>query len=302
MREGEFVLGGQAVIEGVMMKGEKEFAVAVRGPSGEIVAEVFPITQGRLRSLFGKAFLLRGVVTLVTMLSIGVKALSFSARIAMEEEEEEVPSWVMPLTVAGALLLGVGLFFVLPYGAGVLFSSLTGFEVGSLSFNLFEGVLRAIVFLLYLWSITLFPDVRRVFQYHGAEHKVVNAWESGSPLTTDEVMKHSRFHPRCGTSFIFFVLLVSILVFSLIPSHYSLLAKGGLRILLLPVVAGISYEIIRMSGKRRESSLFRAVAAPGMFFQRFTTFEPEPDMVEVALESFRKISPEGEKPENAFEA
>ncbi len=285
----EVVLGGQAVIEGVMMKGGDAYAVAVRKPSGEIVSERFSINTGSVSRALGKAFLVRGVVALFTMLSIGIKALSYSAQVALEEEEEKAPSWFLPLTVTVALVAAVGLFFGIPYLAGMLFSRMTGFPVGGVIFNLFEGVVRIGVFLLYIWGISLMPDVRRVFEYHGAEHKVVNAWEMGLDLTAEEVTGCSRFHPRCGTSFIFFVLVISVLVFSLIPGDISVLAKGVCRLVLLPVVAGISYEIIKLSGSKRNTLLFRMLSEPGMFFQKFTTFEPSHEQVEVAIASFRKL-------------
>jgi uncharacterized protein YqhQ len=223
------------------------------------------------------------------MLVIGLKALNFSATIALEEEENSSSPIAMGITVVVALLLAVLLFFVVPFFAGLFLTKALHLTVGGVWFNLFEGLVRIVVFLLYVWSITLSKEIRRVFAYHGAEHKVVNAYESGAELTPETVMKYSRLHPRCGTSFILFVLLISIIIFSLIPGNHSVLYKGLMRLLLLPVVAGLSYELIRLAGEKQNSFLFRSISYPGMLFQKVTTREPDTEQVEVALFSLKTL-------------
>ncbi len=287
--EKEIVLGGQAVIEGVMMKGGDKYAVAVREPGGNIVSRVFTQRDGLISRFMKKTLLVRGLVILFSMLVIGLKALNFSASIALTEEEKPVSPALMGVTILFALFLALLLFFFLPFLAGIIITKSFHLTVGSFGFNLFEGAIRMGVFIIYVWAITLSPDIRRIFAYHGAEHKVVNAYEEGATLIPEEVMKYSRFHPRCGTSFILFVLLISILVFSLIPGHHSVLFKGAMRIILLPFVAGISYEVIRLAGKKKGSLLFRSIAYPGMLFQRMTTREPDREQIEVALESLKSL-------------
>lgn len=286
----EFVLGGQAVIEGVMMKGGDNYAIAVRSPSGGIVSETFPIETRRFVEKLKKTVLIRGLVILFSMLVIGLKALNYSAAVAAYEEEKGMSPFLMGVTVLIALCLAVLLFFFLPFIAGIGFSKLSGLPVGGLSFNFLEGVVRILVFLLYVWAISYIEDIRRVFEYHGAEHKVVNAYEDSAVLEANEVMRYPRFHPRCGTSFILFVLLISIAVFSLVPGELSVFVKGMMRILLLPAITGISYELIRLSGRKKNSLFFRLLSGPGMLFQRITTREPDVDQVEVALVSLNSLT------------
>ncbi len=295
--EKEIVLGGQAVIEGVMMKGGDRYAVAVREPGGDIVSRLFTQQEGKISRAMKKTLLVRGLIILFSMLVIGLKALNFSASIALDEDEKPASPLMMGFTMLIALFLALLLFFFLPFFAGIIITKSFHLAVGSFGFNLFEGAVRMGVFLLYVWAITLSPDIRRIFAYHGAEHKVVNAYEGGAALIPEEVKKYSRFHPRCGTSFILFVLLISIIVFSLIPGHHSVLFKGAMRIILLPLVAGISYEVIRLAGNKRDSILFRYIAYPGMVFQRMTTREPEVEQIEVALESLKTL--EGNKGERS---
>jgi uncharacterized protein YqhQ len=288
--EREYVLGGQAVIEGVMMKGGKNYAVAVRSPSGNIVSETFSIKNGRLANVLKRTVLVRGLVILFSMLVIGFKALNYSAEVAIEEEEKGMSPLFVGITVLAAICLAILLFFFIPFVVGVGFSKVTGFSVGGFWFNLLEGVVRMGVFLLYIWGISFYRDLRRVFEYHGAEHKVVNAYEDRAILHADLVMGYSRFHPRCGTSFIIFLLLISIIVFSLVPANLSIVSKGVMRILLLPVIAGISYELIRMSGKKKKFLFFNIISAPGLWVQKITTREPDIDQVEVALASLDALS------------
>jgi uncharacterized protein YqhQ len=292
----ELVLGGQAVIEGVMMKGPQAFAVAVRKASGEIRVRDFPLSESARRKRIAKVPLVRGVATLAVMLAIGYRALQYSADEAMEEADGAVapPRREGGLAMAGAMalaiVLGVGLFFLLPLYAAHLLSGLFPALKGSLPFNLADGAIRVLVFVLYIAGITLMKDIRRIFEYHGAEHKVINAFEGKARLTPAEVAWYPRLHPRCGTSFLLFVMVISILVFSLIPRESSLLAKALLRLPLIPAIAGISYEVLRFSARKTESPLFRLLVAPGLWLQRLTTREPDLPQIEVAIASFLRVS------------
>ncbi len=308
MEQGELVLGGQAVIEGVMMKGPEKFAVAVRKTSGEIRVRDFPIVPGRARKAFGKTPFLRGVVTLGAMLAIGYRALQYSADEAIEEGEagEKAPAgspgdagtagtgWAMAGALALALLLGIGLFFWLPLvltrGVGSLLPALSG----RIAFNLVDGLLRVLVFVAYVALIGAMKDIRRIFQYHGAEHKVVNAFEAKADLSAESVKAFPNLHPRCGTSFLLFVRVIGIVVFSFIPHESPLWVKALMRLILLPAVAGISYEVLRLSARRAASPVFRGLVAPGLLLQRLTTREPDLSQIEVALASFRRVLPGGE--------
>jgi uncharacterized protein YqhQ len=300
----ELVLGGQAVIEGVMMKGPEAFAVAVRKANGEIKVRDFPLRESSMRKRFAKVPVVRGVLTMAAMLVIGYRALQFSADEAVADEEgadagrvvssepREGGGLAMAGAMAMALALAVGLFFLLPlYATHFLSGRVSGLE-GSLAFNLADGAIRVLVFVLYIVGISLMKDIRRIFEYHGAEHKVIGAYEGKALLTPESVMGFSRLHPRCGTSFLLFVMVISILVFSLIPRDSSLLMKALLRLPLIPAIAGISYEVLKLSARKADSPLFRAVVAPGMWFQRLTTREPDLLQVEVAIASFRRVSGE----------
>lgn len=302
----EPVLGGQAVIEGVMMKGPELYAVAVRRTSGEIRVKDFPITTSPARKRMAKLPLLRGVVTMAAMLVIGYRALQYSADEAMEDAECEDPGakakapgegakggtgLAMAGALALALLLGIGLFFWLPLllarGIGILLPALSG----AVAFNLVDGVIRVIVFVGYVLGISMMKDIRRIFQYHGAEHKVVNAYERKADLSPETVAGYSNLHPRCGTSFLLFVMVISIVVFSFIPHESSLWVKALMRLVLLPAIAGISYEALRLSARKTDSPLFRALIAPGLLLQRLTTREPDLPQIEVAIASFRRVVP-----------
>ncbi|HLN91167.1 MAG TPA: DUF1385 domain-containing protein, partial [Patescibacteria group bacterium] len=192
--------------------------------------------------------------------------------------------------MAMALLLGVGLFFLLPLYATHLLAGLVPALRGSIAFNLADGAIRVLVFVLYIVGITRMKDIRRVFEYHGAEHKVINAYEGKADLTPEAVREFPRLHPRCGTSFLLFVMVISILVFSFIPRESSLLTKALLRLPLIPAIAGISYEVLRLSAKKTRSPWFRVLVAPGLWLQRLTTREPDLPQIEVAIASFRRVS------------
>ncbi len=297
----ELVLGGQAVIEGVMMKGPLAYAVAVRKASGEIRVRDFPLVESAARKRIAKVPLVRGVVTMAVMLAIGYRALQYSADEAMADEEGGAPAakgagdgakagLAMAGAMALALLLAIGLFFLLPLYATHLLSGLVPALEGSLAFNLADGAIRVLVFVLYIVGITRMKDIRRVFEYHGAEHKVINAYEAKAILTPEGVREYPRLHPRCGTSFLLFVMVISILVFSLIPRESSLLAKALLRLPLIPAIAGVSYEVLRLSARKMQSIGFRSLVAPGLWLQRLTTREPDLPQIEVAIASFRRVS------------
>jgi uncharacterized protein YqhQ len=299
----DLVLGGQAVIEGVMMKGPLLYSVAVRKANGEIRVRDFPLAESPSRKRIANVPLVRGVATMAVMLAIGYRALQYSADEAMRDAEpEDRPAaggedadpgggkLAMAGAMAMALLLAVGLFFLLPlYATHSLAAAVPGLS-GTLAFNLVDGVIRVAVFVLYIAGISRMKDIRRIFQYHGAEHKVINAYEGKAVLAPESVEAYPRLHPRCGTSFLLFVMVIGILVFSLIPRESSLLMKALLRIPLIPAIAGISYEVLRISARRADTPLFRILVAPGLWLQRLTTREPDRSQIEVAIESFRRVS------------
>lgn len=290
-------VGGQAVIEGVMMRAPRSVAIAVRRPSGEIVvkkefkvplSERFPIV---------KLPIIRGAVALVQSLVIGIGALNFSANEAMTEEEKEkegitgsgeLSSLALAGTMAFAFAFGIGLFFVMPLYATKLLTQFAIISDNNVVFNLVDGVIRVIVFLIYIWGISRMNDIRRVFQYHGAEHKSIFAYEAGESLSIENVKKYSRLHPRCGTSFLLIVMLVSIAVFSLIPKLWPFYLKAFSRVILLPLIAGISYEFLKWSAKNEANPLVKLVIAPGLALQRLTTGEPDDDQLEVAIRSLNE--------------
>lgn len=281
-------IGGQAVIEGVLMRAPRSMAIAVRRPDGEIVVKRNRVTPLSERFPLVKLPLVRGAVALFSSLVIGIKALNFSANEALAEGEkkEEISSLAMGGTMAVALLFGILLFFILPLYLTKLLVPVIGDS--NLVFNLVDGVIRVMVFLLYIYSISRMRDIQRVFQYHGAEHKSIFAFEAGQPLTVENVRRFSRLHPRCGTSFLLIVMLVSILVFSLIPKLWPFFMKAGARIVLLPLIAGVSYELLKWSAKHDTSPLVRFLIAPGLALQRLTTREPDDDQVEVAIRSMEE--------------
>jgi uncharacterized protein YqhQ len=288
-------IGGQAVIEGVMMRAPRAVAIAVRRPTGEIVVrkeEAVPLSE---RFPVVKLPVVRGAVALFASLIVGIKALNFSANEAMVEEEvpegeekkkEELSSWAMAGTMAVAFGFGILLFFILPLYLTKLLVPLIGSS--NIVFNLVDGIIRVAVFLLYIWGISRMKDIQRVFQYHGAEHKSIFAFEAGEELSVDNVRKYSCLHPRCGTSFLLIVMLVSICVFSLIPKLWPFYLKAGSRIVLLPLIAGISYELLKWSAKNDDSRLVKMVIAPGLALQRLTTREPDDSQLEVAIRSMEE--------------
>jgi len=287
-------IGGQAVLEGVMMRSPHAFTVAVRkgGKPGADIAllreTIVPI--GERYPLF-KIKILRGSVALFEALWLGIRALNFSANEAIEDiggKKEEISALAMAGTMLTAIAFSLGLFLALP----LLLTNLLGAQFGALKgnvlFNLTDGALRVVLFLGYVSGISFMKDIRRVFEYHGAEHKAIAAHEAGVALTAENARPYSRIHPRCGTSFLIAVIVLSILVFSLIPAAWPLWAKGLSRIVLLPLIAGLGYEFIKYSAKKCGNPLIRGLMLPGLWLQRLTTREPSDDQIEVAIRSLNE--------------
>ena len=282
-------IGGQAVLEGVMMRSPHAFTVAVRKggkPGAEIALlkeTILPIGE---RFPFLKKAVLRGSVALFEAMVLGVRALNFSANEAMENEEgkqEEISPLALAGTMVLALAFALGLFLALP----LLLTQLLGAQYsafkGNVLFNLTDGAIRVGLFLGYVSGISFMKDIRRVFEYHGAEHKAIGAYEAGEPLTVENARKYTCIHPRCGTSFLMVVMVLSIMLFSMIPGSWPLWAKAASRLVLLPVIAGLSYEFIKYSAKKRGNKIIEALIYPGLLLQRLTTREPSDDQLEVAI-------------------
>ena len=281
----DLAVGGQAVIEGVMMRDANKTATAVRLPNGEIEVETHPVTSIRERYPVLNLPLIRGSVIMVESLVIGMRALSFSAQ-AAGEEDEQMTKKEIAMTILFALVLARVLFIVIPTGAAHLAAAYTDDPV---VFNLIEGGIRLLVFLLYIWGISFMGGIRRVFQYHGAEHKTIHCYEAGEALTVENVQKFPRLHPRCGTNFLLIVMVVAI-VFHVFFGWPDLWLRILSRLAVLPVVAGVSYEIIRFAG-RSENRIVRIMITPGLWLQYLTTRPPADEMVEVAIESLKAVLP-----------
>ncbi len=282
-------VGGQAVIEGVMMRGPGKIAVAVRQPDGEIVVDCKPAGSISDRYPILKKTLLRGVVSLVESLIYGMKALSWSAQ-QSSEDEEKMTSGEVAGTILVSVALAILLFVVLPTGAMKL---LQNRGVSALWLNLLEGFLRLGIFLAYIWGISRQKDIQRVFQYHGAEHKTIHTYEHGLPLTVENVRPFTTLHPRCGTNFLMIVMLISIFIFAFL-GWPNLLLRIVSRVLLMPIVAGISYEVIRFAGQHMEHRYVRAAIWPGLMLQKLTTRQPDDAQIEVAIASLKAVLPPSE--------
>jgi uncharacterized protein YqhQ len=293
----ELNYGGQAVMEGVMMRGTKALAVAVRLPSGDITVHTEPLDPKIYASRLAKIPFLRALTSLWDTLVLGIRTLMWSANAALGPEEQvEFKGPVAWGTVGLSFILGIGLFFVVPL---LLARLIDRYIPSSFLSNLLEGAIRLGIFLLYLWAIGRMAEIRRVFAYHGAEHKTINAYESGAELTPAEVARFSTAHLRCGTAFLLSVLVISILVFSLLGRPPLLWAIVS-RVLLIPVVAGVAYEYIKFTNRHRDNALVRAMAAPNLALQRLTTREPEPAMLEVSIAALKRVlEAEGRLPESA---
>ena len=281
----DLAVGGQAVIEGVMMRDANKTATAVRLPNGNIEVETHDVTSIRDRYPILNLPLIRGSVIMIESLVIGMRALSFSAQ-AAGEEEEQMTKQEVAMTILFALVLASVLFIVIPTGAAHLAAAYTDDPI---VFNLIEGGIRLLVFLLYIWGISFMGGIRRVFQYHGAEHKTIHCYEAGEALTVENVQKFPRLHPRCGTNFLLIVMVVAI-VFHVFFGWPDLWLRILSRLAVLPVVAGVSYEIIRFAG-RSENRIVRIMITPGLWLQYLTTRPPEGEMVEVAIESLKAVLP-----------
>ncbi|MGN0336304.1 MAG: DUF1385 domain-containing protein [Lachnospiraceae bacterium] len=289
-------IGGQAVMEGVMMKNKDTYAVAVRKSDGEIIVE-----KKEYKGIFGNGFfvrlpLVRGVVNFIDSLVLGMSSLTYSASFFEEEGEKKEVSAdeaakakkkedaMMGGTVALSIVLAVAIFMLLPYWLSTFFTRLGWSDTG---IAVAEGVIRVAIFLAYVVGISLMKDIQRVYMYHGAEHKCINCIENGMDLTVENVKKNSRLHKRCGTSFLFFVVIVSVILFIFIRVESPVL-RVVVRILLIPLIAGISYELIRLAG-RSEGKIIGLLSKPGMLLQKLTTREPDDDMIEVGIASVEAV-------------
>ena len=270
--------GGQAVIEGIMIRGQNNVAIAVRAPSGNIVTRVKKINTlftGKLRSIP----IIRGVIALVETLSLGMEALNYSSQVANDEEDTPPGKFSSAIMILISLSIAIGLFFILPLVVSKPFEGLLGSDVVS---NVAEGIIRLAVFLIYVTVISLMPDIRRVYMYHGAEHMAVHAQEKGDPLTIEEIRKYPTAHPRCGTAFLLTIMVIAIIVFTLIPREPLWLVVGS-RIVLIPLIASLSYEFIRFNSKYEANKFVSKMSVPSLLLQSLTTKIPDDDQIEVAI-------------------
>lgn len=282
--------GGQAVIEGVMMRNKHHLAIAVRKPTGRIslrterihsVSDTIPV--------LGWPFF-RGIIAMIEMMVIGVRGLNYSANESLGEEEEEMSPFQVGVSLVLAIGFAIVLFKFLPLLLAQFIRNVFPVVKNSyILFNLADGIIKIALFVLYIACISLMKDVRRLFMYHGAEHAAVNCYEARKPLTPSNVLQYTTIHPRCGTSFILIVLILSVFIYTFIPQGYSFWAKLGLRVLLLPVIAGIAYEVLRLAGKYRGSVFMKVVSWPGMMVQRMTTRRFDAKQAEVAIKALRAV-------------
>ena len=304
-------IGGQALLEGVLMMGPENIAIAVRKPDGEIIIDKKPLPG---KSIITKIPVIRGGFLLIRQLIIGIKALMYSAEfVELEDGEDAKPSKVdafieklfgdklkdavVYFSLILALGFSIGLFILLPnFIAGFLhLDKETG--SGVVLYNLFEGVIRILLFFGYIYLVSMMKDIKRLWQYHGAEHKTIHCYENGDELTVDNVRKYTTKHPRCGTSFMFLVMVVSIIVFSFLGWH-SVIVNILLRLVFIPLVAGISYELLKFAGRHSDWKAMKIINAPGMPFQLFTTKEPDDSQMEVAIEAFKSVLVEDKNADN----
>jgi uncharacterized protein YqhQ len=280
--EQSLAFGGQALIEGVMMRSRTHMVMCVKKSNNEILTNVEEISSLCERHRVLGLPLLRGIVTLFETLYLGFKGLFFSANVVAEEEGVKLT--YKELAVVGAMTLGlISFFFVVPF----LLTSLL--NLTGVLFNIVEAVIRLAMFIIYLVLVSMWGEFKRVLQYHGAEHKTINAYEAGVPLDVANVKNYSRLHPRCGTSFLFITVIVSIILFSVMPD-WGFAVRLAYRLLLIPVIGSISYELLRLSGRYRDSIVMRIFTLPGLAFQRLTTREPSEDMIEVAVKAVEEVN------------
>jgi uncharacterized protein YqhQ len=282
--------GGQAVIEGVLMRGKHVMAMAMRKPDGSIETIQEELT-GIYQSSIRKIPVLRGLILLWDALVLGMRMITVSAN-AQSGEDEKIEGPALYGTVAFSLLLGVAIFFLAPAGVGQLAEKYLGWNafIG----NILEGVVRLGLFILYVWAIGFMPDIRRVFGYHGAEHKTINAFEDNAELSPEVVARYTTVHPRCGTAFLLTLVLLSIIVFAFL-GPLPLLWRFASRILLLPVIAGLAYEYLRFSSDHIKSPIIRILIAPNLWLQKLTTREPDLPMLEVAIKAFTTMKAEEDR-------
>jgi uncharacterized protein YqhQ len=286
MASQQFNYGGQALIEGVMMRGSHRYAVAVRDPDGEIVMHDEPINSPLYSGVWSRVPFVRGLGLLWDSLGLGMRALTFSADVAAGDEAE----FSGPLawgTVAISLVIFLGIFFLGPAAAADALHRLLHIESAFLG-NIIEGLIRLVLILGYMWLIGRIPDIQRVFAYHGAEHKTINAYEDGAPLTPETVAPYPLEHPRCGTGFLLVVVVISVLVFAML-GRPNILIRLGSRIILIPVIVGIAYEYIRFTAKHMSNPIIRLLVVPQLALQRLTTREPSLDMLEVGISALRCV-------------
>ena len=289
----ETLVGGQAVLEGVMMRSPHAWGIACRKPSGVVETHCEPLERLSEKHKWMGWPVVRGVITLGHAMSLGFRALKFSANVALDEMQPareagqpekkklEISGWIATVNIVFSLGFFIFMYKYLPLLAATELKKVDPALGGQIMFNLVDGVVRLTLFLLFIWGTSLWPDIRRVYQYHGAEHKTVFAFENGDPLETAAVQKYSTYHPRCGTSFLMTVMIISILVYMLFPVT-TFWARFALRIALLPVITGLSYEIIRFAAKHR-ASLFALMTTPGLWLQRITTQPPTDDQAQCAI-------------------
>jgi len=289
----ETLVGGQAVLEGVMMRSPHAWGIAVRKPSGEITTHSEPLERPSEKHKWMGWPVVRGVMTLGYAMTLGFRALRFSANVALDEvpadasptgkpaKKMEVTGWMAGVNIALSVAFFIFMYKYLPLVATTELKKVNPAFGQQIVFNLVDGLIRIAMFLLFVWGVSLWKDIRRVYEYHGAEHKTVFAFENGDPLETAAVQKYSTYHPRCGTSFLMTVMIISMAVYMLIPVH-TFWARFAERIALLPLIAGVSYEIIRFAAKHR-GSLFALMTAPGLWLQRITTQAPDDREVECAI-------------------
>lgn len=290
----ETLVGGQAVMEGVMMRAPHSYAVAVRRPDGGVVIDERPLPKLSEKYPVFKLPLLRGIGTLGQAMALGVKALRFSADVAVQaqggaapqpaegtKKPAEIPGWLMALNLAFSFVFFIALYKFVPLWITTRLEGVYPELHNQILFNLVDGIVRLVIFLGFLWLISRWDDIRRVFEYHGAEHRVVFNFESGKPISIENARTFSTFHPRCGTSFLLVVMMVSIAVYAVIPAH-GFMEKMAVRVVALPLIAGLSYEVIRFAARRR-GSLLALFTAPGLWLQRITTQPPSDEQTEVAI-------------------
>jgi uncharacterized protein YqhQ len=292
MADNKVYYGGQAVIEGVMMRGKHVMAVATRKPNGEIGVQtntLAPLFSGKWR----KAPFIRGVLALIESLVLGIQTLMYSANVALEEEKTQLSGWTTWGIIIVAMAFSIGVFFMIPLGIAALIKD----KVPTLVFTLIEGLIRVALFILYLKLVSMMKDIKRVFAYHGAEHKAINTFEAGDPLEVKYARTYSTANPRCGTSFLFAVMVIAILVFSFVGKPSVLWWFIASRIILLPVIASFGYEFIYFSSRHCGNPIMKVLLTPGLWLQALTTREPDDQQLEVALEALKHVVAEEKEPE-----